>query len=173
MAKEPTATADAKLSPSAPPASARRVPRRLLLLAAPVVPLAGAGAAVALLPGLRARLRGLLPGGGAKAPADPARPIYVDIPEMVVTLPNGGRPRQLRIKLSLELAKLEEGQKPADLLTPPLYDALLTYLRTLREPELDGALSIDRLRGDLFRRIDLQLGPGVLRDVLITGLVVG
>ena len=173
MAKEPSATTDAKTAPATPPAPARRMSRRMLLLAAPLVPLAGGGAAVALLPRLRARLLKLLPTGGAKAPATPGKPIYVDIPQMVVTLPNGGQPRQLRIKLSLELAKQEKDKKPAALLTPPLYDALLTYLRTLREPELDGALSIDRLRGDLFRRADLMLGPGVLRDVLITGLVVG
>ena len=35
-----------------------------------------------------------------------------------------------------------------------------------------GSIALDRMRGDLYRRLTLVLGPGVLRDVLITGLVV-
>ena len=105
----------------------------------------------------------------------------MEIPELTVTLPNAGRPRQLRIKIALELAKppdeaKAEGGKDAakpDLLSPRLYDALVLYLRTLRDAEVDGALSIDRMRGDLQRRMDLLLGDGVLRDVLITSMIIG
>jgi len=46
------------------------------------------------------------------------------------------------------------------------------YLRTLRDGEMEGALAMDRLRGDLHRRLELVLGPGRVRDVLITGFVV-
>ena len=61
---------------------------------------------------------------------------------------------------------------PAAVLTPKVYDALLIYLRTLTDSEVDNSLAIDRIRGDLFRRLTLVLGPNVVRDVLITSLVV-
>jgi flagellar FliL protein len=173
MADAAAATIDAKLE--APPAPRRRSRRMLFLLLGLLMLLGGGGAAAFfLVPGLAGTLTALLPGGGAPAASDAApHPVFVEIPEMVVTLPNAGRPRQMRIRIALELARVEEGKKPADVLTPPVYDALVIYLRTLREPELDGAIAIDRLRGDIFRRLDLQLGGGVLRDVLITALVVG
>jgi flagellar FliL protein len=98
--------------------------------------------------------------------------VFVEIPEFTVTLPNAGRPRQMRIRITLEIARSDPTQKPADLLGPRVNDALITYLRTLRDTEVDGALALDRLRGDLFRRLDLLLPAGTLRDVLITGLIV-
>lgn len=174
MAESPAATADAKLEAPKPAAGKRR--RWLLPVAAGagLLLLVGAGAAaIKFVPGLSTRVAALMPGSAPAAPQAAGKPIFIDVPEMLVTLSNGGRPRQLRIRLSLELAKAEEGQKLGDVLGPRIYDALLTYLRTLREPELDGAIAIDRLRGDMFRRLDLVLGPGVLRDVLVTELVIG
>jgi flagellar FliL protein len=90
---------------------------------------------------------------------------------MAVTLPNAGHPRQMRIHLAVELVQAAPANASAEILSPRVYDALLTYLRTLRDGEVDGGLGIDRLRADLYRRLDLVLGPGVLRDVLITSLV--
>jgi flagellar FliL protein len=142
----------------------------LAMLGAPVLLAAGSGAAIYLVPGAAGAARSLI---GLAPPAAPVaeRPVFVDLPEMMVTLPNDGRARQLRIHLSLELAKTTDGTTP-QILSPRVSDALLTYLRTLRESDLEGAIALDRLRADLFRRLDLLLGPGVLRDVLVTGLVV-
>ena len=152
---------------------------RLLLIAGAVLVLAGAGGAGAyvFLPGvadgLQARLGSLLPGGQASPPAvvPVARSAFVELPEMTLTLPNGGRPRQLRLTMAIEVAGDLEIVKPS-LISPRVFDSLILYLRTLRDGEMEGALAIDRLRGDLFRRLDLLLGPNVVRDVLITGFVV-
>ena len=152
---------------------------RLLLIIGAVFVLIGAGGAGAyfFLPGvaesLRASLGGLLPGGPATPPAAApvAKSAFVELPEMTLTLPNGGRPRQLRLTLAIEVSGDPELVKPA-LISPRVFDSLILYLRTLRDGELEGALAIDRLRGDLFRRLDLLLGPNVVRDVLITGFVV-
>ena len=97
--------------------------------------------------------------------------MFIDLPEMAVTLPNGGRGRQMRIRMSIELAKSSADLPASQILSPRVYDALLTFLRTLRDGELDGGLAIDRMRADLYRRLNLVLGPGVVADVLITGLV--
>ncbi len=90
----------------------------------------------------------------------PPRPQIVDVPEMVVTLPNGGRARQLRIKFSLELATSAHELPPAEVLTPRVNDAVLGYLRTLRDGDLEGGLALDRLRGDLYRRLNSYHGSG-------------
>lgn len=145
-----------------------RSKRRMVLFAGigfAVVAMAGGGYAAA-------RHFGWWATGPSKPPIEEGKATFVDLPEMAITLPNGGQPRQLRIKLALELVAMKPGVPPADLLTPKVYDALLTYFRTLRDGEIEGSLALDRMRGDLYRRLSLVLGPGVLRDVLITGLVV-
>jgi flagellar FliL protein len=148
---------------------------RLLLFAGlPVLLLGGGAAAVFLVPGLSSHIPGL----GHAAPPPPAapvvaRPAFLDLPDMAVTLPNGGHPRQMRIRISLELGKNGPVPPPPDILSPRVYDALLTYLRTLGDGEIDGAIAIDRIRADLYRRLTLLLGAGVVRDVLVTSLVVG
>jgi flagellar basal body-associated protein FliL len=64
-------------------------------------------------------------------------------------------------------------RRPLDSCHPPkVYDALLTYLRTLTDAEVENSLAIDRIRGDIFRRLTLLLGPNIVRDVLITSLVI-
>jgi flagellar FliL protein len=151
----------------------RRKGRRLPLLAAGgmIFLLAAAAGAYEFVPGVNATVQNLI---GKKAPSGATaslRPVFIDLPEMAVTLPNGGRGRQMRIRVSIELAKTTADLPPNEILSPRVYDALLTYLRTLRDGELDSGLAIDRLRADLYRRLDLVLGPGVVRDVLITGLV--
>ena len=158
----------------APPPRKRGRSRKLLIFAAPLVLLtAGAGAAWKFAPALRNRVEAIAGIGGKPAVAAIAHshPSYVDLPEMAVTLPNNGHPRQMRIHITVELAHDAPSGASADVLSPRVYDALLTYLRTLRDGEVDSGLGLDRLRGDLYRRLDLVLGPGVLRDVLITSLI--
>jgi flagellar FliL protein len=135
----------------------------LVLAAGLTLGLAGAGAAAAQF----------LPSMMPQAAQESGKPVFVDVPEMALTLPNDGQPRQLRIKLSLELGRVPPGMPSPEAVMPRVYDALLTYLRTEHDDELAGSLALDRLRGDLMRRLDLVLGAGTVRDVLITSLVVG
>jgi flagellar FliL protein len=159
-------------------------PRRMrpLLIAGAALLVVGAAAAgaYAFVPAVAdgthamfAALRGALPGQAAApaAGAAEAKSAFIELPEMTLTLPNGGRPRQIRLTLAIEVAGDPALVQPS-VLSPRVFDSLILYLRTLRDSELDGALAIDRLRGDLYRRLDLLLGPNVVRDVLITGLVV-
>ncbi len=146
-----------------------------LLIGISVIPLllGGAAAAYFLVPGVSEKIHGMTAAkeDAHSAPVVP-RPVFVDLAEMAVTLPNGGQTRQLRIRISLELMKTGHDLPPPDILTPRVYDALLTYLRTLGDSDIDNAMAIDRIRGDLFRRLNLILGTEVVRDVLVTSLVV-
>lgn len=160
--------------------NSRKKGGRLLLFGAAALLLLGGGAGTAWLlvpgaPDVMRKISGfdLAPAddAGSPAPALQARPVFVELPEMTLTLPNAGRPRQLRLKLAMEVAA-DPGQPSPELMNPRVYDSLVLYLRTLRDGELEGALAMDRLRGDLHRRLDLLLGDGRVRDVLITGFVV-
>jgi flagellar protein FliL len=149
----------------------RRGKKMFLLLGVVVVLGGGAGAAWQLVPGVADKVHAMIGHHDQVAAAVSSRPVFIDLPEMALTLPNGGHPRQMRIKLSVELAPGASEQQATDALSPRVYDALLTYLRTLQDGEVDGGLGLDRLRADLYRRLELVVGPGVLKDVLITSLV--
>jgi flagellar FliL protein len=153
-----------------PPKKKRRWP--LILIAAVLLIAAGGGAAYMFVPGVSQKAHEVLAHQDAPAQRPAGGPIFADLPEMSVTLPNGGQARQLRIRISLELTPTTPQTPSAEVLSPKVYDALLTYLRTLTDAEVDNSLAIDRIRGDLFRRLTLVLGPNVVRDVLITSLVV-
>jgi flagellar FliL protein len=163
----------------------KRNMRKLALFAAVPILLAAAGATYFLFPALTgtaahaaAQAADKAPGkaqdkGNASTQAAQPHPTIIDVPEILVTLPNGGRARQLRIKISLELTQAAHDLPPAEQLTPQINDALLTYLRTLRDGDLEGGLALDRIRGDIYRRLTLVLGDNVVQEVLITSLVTG
>ena len=156
-----------------PPAPRKRRGKKMYLLLGVVVVLlgGGAGAAWQFVPGVADKVHAMTGHHEPVALAVNGKPVFIDLPEMALTLPNGGRPRQMRIKLSVELAQGTSEHQATEALSPRVYDALLTYLRTLQDGEVDGGLGLDRLRADLYRRLELVVGPGVLRDVLITSLV--
>jgi flagellar FliL protein len=154
-------TAASGRTPASTGSKRRGIP--ILLIAGLMIGVAGAGAAA----------EQFLPAAMPASAQDAGKPVFVDMPEMALTVPNDGQPRQLRIKLSLELGVAVPGGASPETLMPRVYDALLTYLRTEHDDELAGSLALDRLRGDLLRRLDLVLGAGTVRDVLITSLVVG
>jgi flagellar FliL protein len=148
--------------------------RRLLpiaVAAAVVVAAGGLGGAYVFVPGVSITVQELL-GHKETEQTGPAGPIFADLPEMSLTLTNGGQARQLRIRISLELMPTTPPPPSSEVLSPKVYDALLTYLRTLTDAEVENSLAIDRIRGDIYRRLTLLLGPNVVRDVLITSLVV-
>jgi flagellar FliL protein len=154
------------------PAPRKRRGKKLVLLLGVIVLIGGgAGAAWQLVPGIADKVHAMFGHHEQAVAAVNTRPVFIDLPEMALTLPNGGRPRQMRIKLSVELARGASEQQATEALSPRVYDALLTYLRTVQDGEVDGGLGLDRLRADLYRRLELVIGPGVVRDVLITSLV--
>jgi flagellar FliL protein len=147
----------------------------LVIFAIIVLVLGGAGAAYLFVPAVADTVAHLTASQPAAQPGPPPapRPQLVDIPEMVITMPNGGRPRQLRIRFSIELTPTAPDIPPIEVLSPRVYDALLTYFRTLRDSDIESSLAIDRIRGDLYRRLTLILGTGVVQNVLITSMVTG
>jgi len=80
----------------------RRGKKMFLLLGVVVVLGGGAGAAWQLVPGVADKVHAMIGHHDQVAAAVSSRPVFIDLPEMALTLPNGGHPRQMRIKLSVE-----------------------------------------------------------------------
>jgi len=111
------------------PAPPRKKGGKKLILLGGVVLLLGGGAAAAwlLVPNVSQKAQ-TLAGHAETATGIVAstKPVFVDLPEMALTLPNNGKPRQMRIKLSLELAHGGTEKGSAELLTPRVYDESTT-----------------------------------------------
>src|SRR5205807_9999083 len=84
----------------------------------------------------------------AQAPTKPP-PAFYDLPELLVNLQApAGRSSYLKAKIVLEVedAKLAEQIKP---LMPRVMDTFQTYLREMRQSDLEGSAGLYRMREEL------------------------
>ena len=159
---EDEAAEDAEAQPAKP---ARKLPLKLIVIAASVLLVLGGGGAAAYL----------FLGHSGDKPANPAvKPaIFVDLPDVLVNLSNtgGDRTQYLKVKVVLEL--------PDATLTPQIQttmprvmDAFQTYLRELRPTDLDGSAGLYRLKEELTRRVNAAIAPNRINAVLFKEIVV-
>ena len=144
--------------------------RKLIIIAA-------AGAVVLMIAGgAAAYFLGLFSGHeAASAPTETALshpPTFYALPDLVVTLNTGDRrTRYLKTRVALELAS--GGDVPqVELLLPRIIDYCQTYLRELRPDELRGSAAIVRMRDELLKRVNVAVAPVVVREILVTDLMV-
>ena len=98
---------------------------------------------------------------------------FVDLPDVLVNLANGGgdRAQYLKVKIVLELPDpLLVGQLQP--LMPRVMDAFQTYLRELRPTDLDGSAGLYRLKEELTRRVNIAVAPNKITAVLFKEIVV-
>jgi flagellar FliL protein len=107
------------------------------------------------------------------APVAAKPPAFYDLPEVLVNLqsPGNGRASYLKAKIVLEVEdqKLVEQIKP---LMPRVMDAFQTYLREMRQSDLEGSAGLYRLRDELTRRVNLAVAPSKVNAVLFKEIVV-
>ena len=145
----------------------RRLPGRKLVMfgALPFLLLAGGGGAY---------LGGLFDSGPQTPEQIAAKPkVFFDLPEMLVNLADHGeeRARYLKLQVALELP----GKEARDALTPVLprvIDLFQVHLRELRSSDLDGSAGVYRLKEELVRRINLEIRPYEVSDVLFKEIIV-
>lgn len=142
----------------------RKLPLKLIIIAAgALIVLGGAGTAGYLV------FR-----GGEQAAAMPIKaPTFLDVPEVLVNLSNGGsdRTQYLKVKIVLELPDpLLKPQVQSAM--PRVMDAFQTYLRELRPTDLDGSAGLYRLREELTRRVNAAISPSHINAVLFKEIVV-
>ncbi len=100
-------------------------------------------------------------------------PAFLDLPDVLVNLSNSGNGRAsyLKAKITLEISE----QKVADEIKPVLprvLDAFQTYLREMRQSDLEGSAGLYRLRDELTRRVNLAVAPNKINAVLFKEIVV-
>jgi flagellar FliL protein len=100
-------------------------------------------------------------------------PAFLDMPEMLVNLSStgNGRAHYLKAKIVLEVSdqKIVEEIKPV---LPRVLDAFQTYLREMRQSDLEGSAGLYRLRDELTRRVNLAVAPSKINAVLFKEIVV-
>lgn len=144
----------------------RKLPLKLIIIAAAGVVFAGAGgwAAYAML----------WPSGQHKAAAPVVKPaVFVDLPEVLVNFSNPGsdRTQYLKIKMTFELPDQALMQQIQPLM-PRVLDAFQTYLRELRPTDLEGSAGLYRLKEELTRRVNAAIAPNHVNAVLFKEIVI-
>ena len=121
---------------------------------------------------------GMILGGGGEAEAH-ATPDhgetaalevgFVPIDPLVVSLGHASRNRHLRFNAQLEVGAGKEDEVIQ--LLPRVVDVLNGYLRAVDVAELEDPTALVRLRAQMLRRIQIVVGEGRVRDLLIMEFV--
>jgi flagellar protein FliL len=94
---------------------------------------------------------------------------FVPIEPVVISLPPGSSARHLRFvgQLEVEPARAAEVQQ----LMPRIVDVLNTYLRAVEVADLERRSAMPRLRAQMLRRVQVVVGEGKVRDLLIVEFI--
>ncbi len=95
---------------------------------------------------------------------------FVDVPPVVIALGPASERRALRFQSSLEVPSGKEEAVAA--IIPRVQDVLNSYLRAVDPADFDAPGALDRLRGQLLRRIKLVAGEENVRDLLVLEFIV-
>lgn len=124
--------------------------------------------------GFFAAYSGLL-GGGGNDPAKPTPtatadlPVFVPVPQLMISFSPDNRTRMLRFSAELEVDQAHKSE--VEKLIPRINDVFNTYLRAVDLQELEAPTSMLRMRAQLLRRVQIVTGPGRVRDLLVTEFI--
>lgn len=94
---------------------------------------------------------------------------FVALEPMTISLGPAAHARHLRMVAQLEVVPGTESE--VTVLAPRVLDVLNTYLRAVSEADLENPASLERLRAQMLRRVEVVVGEGVVQDFLITEFV--
>ncbi|WP_254440204.1 flagellar basal body-associated FliL family protein [Ruegeria atlantica] len=93
---------------------------------------------------------------------------FIDLPAVIVSV-NAGDSRHLKFHAQLEVNS--EHAADVEKMKPRIMDILNGYLRSVEVSDLEDSLALMRIRGHLLRRIEIVVGEGRVRDVLVMEFV--
>lgn len=97
---------------------------------------------------------------------------YVKLPDIFVNLSSAqGRPRFLKLAVSLEIKGDDQAATIKNNL-PRVVDSFQVYLRELRVEDLNGSAGMFLLKEELLRRVNTQLSPSRVENVLFEEMLV-
>jgi flagellar FliL protein len=154
-----------------PPAGKPKRSRLPLILGLALALAGGGGGFYAAYSGL---LPGLLASGeeatAEAAPPPPLGPVeFVQMEPLLISLGGAAGGRHLRFRAHLEVAPGTSGDVQA--LMPRILDVANSYLRAVSVEELEGPSALIRIRAQMLRRMQLVVGDGRVRDLLVTEFV--
>lgn len=94
---------------------------------------------------------------------------FVALDPMIVSLPSGGVSTHLRFSAQLEVSP--DYVEEVEALKPRVVDVLNGYLRAVKLEELSDPSVLVKLRGQMLRRVQVVVGDGRVRDLLIMEFV--
>ena len=157
--------------------------KKIIIVAALVVVLAGAGAGAYFggfiggkkketVEGEKGEHAEGEKGEHGEAVAEKGAPVYYSLPEFLVNLNTGGKQTSfLKMQVSLELpAQADVAAVEANL--PRIQDSFNTYLRELRPSDLSGSAGIYRLKQELLLRLNKNVAPAKVNDILFKEILV-
>lgn len=125
--------------------------------------------------GFYATFSGMIFGASEGDHAEAAKPgpltgiAFVPLQTMVISLAPDAGSRHLRFTAQVEV--VDSAVADVTLLTPRILDVLNSYLRAIDTASIEDPTALARLRAQMLRRIQIVVGEGRVRDLLITEFV--
>ena len=94
---------------------------------------------------------------------------YVPLDPIVISLAETSDVQHLRFRAEIEVNAAYKAD--VETLRPRIVDVLNTYLRSIEVSELRGSISLLKIRGHMLQRIQIVVGQGRVRDLLIMEFV--
>ena len=97
---------------------------------------------------------------------------FYDLPDILVNLKIAGSKKSfLKVVMSLELVD-QASVAAVERVLPRVIDQLQTYLRELRIEDLQGSAGMKRLRLELLSRVEADVGPNRVNDILFREVII-
>lgn len=97
---------------------------------------------------------------------------YYELPEFLVNLNTGGKQvKFLKMKVTLELPN-QSSLKTIEPKLPRVRDSFQIYLREIRAEDLQGSAGMERLKEELLLRINKEVYPTKVNNVLFKDILV-
>ena len=102
-------------------------------------------------------------------PAGASQTAFVEVPSLTISLGQGGGARHLRFQAQLEVEPEAAAEVAA--LLPRVSDVLNGYLRAIDLADIENPSALVRIRAQMLRRVQIVVGEGRVRDLLVTEFV--
>lgn len=99
-------------------------------------------------------------------------PVFVELPKMQANLIMTGKKQPFMVTtMVLEVSSPEE-QKVVEEIQPRIENEIVTYLRSLRPEDVQGAAGLQRLREELLLRVKEAAKPAKVKDILFKEMLI-
>lgn len=151
----------------------------VLFILLPLLLLGGGGAAAYFLlfkedPAAEAGVEGEVPGGDdAEGEEEEGHvPVFFELPKMSANLIMTGKKQPFMVTTLVLEVDAPEDQKTVEEVQPRIENEIVTYLRSLRPEDVQGAAGLQRLREELLLRVKEAAKPAKVKDILFKEMLI-